>query len=77
MRLYRLIHYWLRRTTEHSVTSHNSKRSSNLQNHKKRPAFYGRLSRNLIILLLLSWRRVPPGDSTPVSKAARIPADSS
>ncbi|HGH4650566.1 TPA: hypothetical protein ACJIW1_002904, partial [Enterobacter cloacae] len=53
------------------------KRSSSLQIHKKRPAFYGRLSRNLIILLLLSWRRVPPGDSTPVSKAARIPADSS
>nr|DAH77012.1 MAG TPA: hypothetical protein [Caudoviricetes sp.] len=48
-----------------------------MQNHKKRPAFYGRLSRNLKLVLLLSWCRVPPGDSTPVSKAARIPADSS
>ena len=47
VKLYRLIHYRSRRTTGHSVTSHNSKRSSSLQIHKKRPAFYGRLSRNL------------------------------
>nr|DAI69971.1 MAG TPA: hypothetical protein [Caudoviricetes sp.] len=35
MKLYRLIHYRLRRTTGEVGTSHNSKRSSRLQNHKK------------------------------------------
>lgn len=77
VKLYRLIHIRFRRTTEHSVTSHDLKRSSSFPSHKKRPAFYGRLSRNLKLVLLFSWCRVPPGDSTPVSKDARIPADSS
>lgn len=64
VKLYRLIHIRFRRTTEHSVTSHDLKRSSSFPSHKKRPAFYGRLSRNLKLVLFLSWCRVPPGDST-------------
>jgi hypothetical protein len=53
------------------------KRSSSLKFHKKRPAFLRQALKEIETVLLLSWCRVPPGDPTPVSKAACIPAERS